>query len=279
MWETLRDAWNWVLTDISGTSYWVILGTAAAATVTAVDLVRDARARSLRKKQHFNVGPDVRYQTQILYETRGQKAVIEPDDTHTSEFWLRRGSDLITTRTIRGEPQASPAKRKYSPWIVSGTVATLTVLAAAGLTLAIPSDKLLNLGLWVYYFGLMMFGMVGQYMFRLKRWKGFDLEEFVQPMWVSFIVFTPFWFTVSPDSINYAASAGAYQNGFFWKIVFDHQQREAESTAAASVAAAAALLSKQSDQGKPKQRQPPRRKRKGKPPSSGQNQPPGSSNP
>jgi hypothetical protein len=65
--------------------------------------------------------------------------------------------------------------------------------------------------------------MAGQYMWGLKKFSEFDYYEFLRPLWVSLIVFAPFWSTISDTGISYAAAAGAYQNGFFWKIVFDHQ--------------------------------------------------------
>ena len=38
-------------------------------------------------------------------------------------------------------------------------------------------------------------------------------------------MFTPFWNALSDQGISYAAAAGAYQNGFFWKVIFDQQHR------------------------------------------------------
>ena len=81
-------------------------------------------------------------------------------------------------------------------------------------------------GLWAFYFGMMLFGMAGQYFWRLKSMKAFELGEFVRPLWISFIVFTPFWTASKVDGISYVAAAAAYQNGFFWKVVLDKEGKK-----------------------------------------------------
>ena len=81
-------------------------------------------------------------------------------------------------------------------------------------------------GLWAFYFGMMLFGMAGQYFWRLKSMKTFELGEFVRPLWISFIVFTPFWTASKVDGISYVAAAAAYQNGFFWKVVLDKEGKK-----------------------------------------------------
>jgi hypothetical protein len=84
-------------------------------------------------------------------------------------------------------------------------------------------------GLWAFYFGMMLFGMAGQYFWRLKSMKRFELGEFVRPLWISFIVFTPFWTASKVDGISYVAAAAAYQNGFFWKVVLDKEEKKMKS--------------------------------------------------
>lgn len=84
-------------------------------------------------------------------------------------------------------------------------------------------------GLWAFYFGMMLFGMAGQYFWRLKSMKTFELGEFVRPLWISFIVFTPFWTASKVDGISYVAAAAAYQNGFFWKVVLDKEVKQMKS--------------------------------------------------
>ncbi|HET9537815.1 MAG TPA: hypothetical protein VFP43_21135 [Mesorhizobium sp.] len=81
----------------------------------------------------------------------------------------------------------------------------------------------------LFYFGMMLFGMAGQYFWRLKSMKTFELGEFVRPLWISFIVFTPFWTASKVDGISYVAAAAAYQNGFFWKVVLDKEVKQMKS--------------------------------------------------
>ena len=76
---------------------------------------------------------------------------------------------------------------------------------------------------------MMLFGMAGQYFWRLKSMKTFELGEFVRPLWISFIVFTPFWTASKVDGISYVAAAAAYQNGFFWKVVLDKEVKQMKS--------------------------------------------------
>ena len=59
--------------------------------------------------------------------------------------------------------------------------------------------------------------------------KAFELGEFVRPLWISFIVFTPFWTASKVDGISYVAAAAAYQNGFFWKVVLDKEVKQMKS--------------------------------------------------
>ena len=86
------------------------------------------------------------------------------------------------------------------------------------------STDLRPFGIWLFYFAFMLFGMAGQYMWGLKNKSEFNAYEFLKPLWVSLIVFSPFWNSLSVQGINYAAVAAAYQNGFFWKIVLDNQK-------------------------------------------------------
>lgn len=113
----------------------------------------------------------------------------------------------------------------------AGSIA-LVVLVLAAIYLFTLSPKIqavpgwmTTVGLCAFYFVLMLLGMAGQYMWGLKHKSEFNINEFVRPIWVSLIVFTPFWNTVSDAGISYATIAGAYQNGFFWKIVFEQQGR------------------------------------------------------
>lgn len=86
--------------------------------------------------------------------------------------------------------------------------------------------SLKEFGLWCFYFSVMLVGMGGQYMFKLKAISEFDLQEFVRPLWVSFIVFTPFWLSADVNQVSYLPAAAAYQNGFFWKVVLDKEERK-----------------------------------------------------
>jgi hypothetical protein len=89
--------------------------------------------------------------------------------------------------------------------------------------------KPVEVGLWALYFTMMLLGMVGQYMFRLKNWSRFELHEFLTPLWVSIFVFTPFWTSLaSYDTVTYSAAALAYQNGFFWKLLVDEFGRKSK---------------------------------------------------
>src|SRR5215471_18781994 len=84
--------------------------------------------------------------------------------------------------------------------------------------------------LWAFYFSMMLLGMVGQYMWGIKSRAQFRWAEFVRPLWVSIIVFTPFWSTVHVTGVSYGAAAAAYQNGFFLKVVLETQGRLAGRT-------------------------------------------------
>jgi hypothetical protein len=74
------------------------------------------------------------------------------------------------------------------------------------------------------YFGMMVLGMLGEYMFRLKKWSSFKLEEFVRPFWVALIVFGVPWATVDKSTITLSSVIACYQNGFFWKMVLEKQR-------------------------------------------------------
>lgn len=86
-----------------------------------------------------------------------------------------------------------------------------------------PPPDVQAFGVGAFYFGVMLFGMTGQYMWGLKSRQDFNLYEFVKPLWISFIVFAPFWSSLTVHGITYGAAAAAYQNGFFWKVVFEQQ--------------------------------------------------------
>jgi hypothetical protein len=67
------------------------------------------------------------------------------------------------------------------------------------------------------YFLVMLAGMAGEYMFGLKKFKQFTVEEFVRPFWVSLIVFSVPWSLVDKGALTYGSVLACYQNGFFWK--------------------------------------------------------------
>jgi hypothetical protein len=77
-----------------------------------------------------------------------------------------------------------------------------------------------------FYFAMMVLGMLGEYMFRLKKWSSFRLEEFVRPLWVALIVFGIPWSTVDKSVVTLSSVITCYQNGFFWKLVLDRQRKE-----------------------------------------------------
>jgi hypothetical protein len=75
-----------------------------------------------------------------------------------------------------------------------------------------------------FYFAVMVLGMGGEYMFRLKRWSSFKLDEFVRPLWVALIVFGVPWATVDKSVVTLSSVIACYQNGFFWKLVLERQR-------------------------------------------------------
>lgn len=160
----------------------------------------------------------------------------------------RRGWEALALREgvhykISGSPV--PQRRWLRRALLGGAVAVLLiflwsavnvrfgVVASAGgpatspirVSFGVDAGQLREFFVWLLYFSLMLLGMAGQYMWGLKNKRDFKLFEFLKPLWVSVIVFTPFWAALPSHAVTYAAAAGAYQNGFFWKIVLDGQEK------------------------------------------------------
>jgi len=144
--------------------------------------------------------------------------------------------------------RSMPPSALLSPWVLLTALLTIIVIAvfvvvylrqasqpdvkppidvSPGTTGATATSGFL---LWAFYFSMMLLGMVGQYMWGIKSRAQFRWAEFVRPLWVSIIVFTPFWSTVHVSGVSYGAAAAAYQNGFFWKVVLETQGRLAGRT-------------------------------------------------
>lgn len=93
--------------------------------------------------------------------------------------------------------------------------------AQGSVTEAIKQAKWSELIPWtgLLYFGVMVSGMFGEYMFGLKALKDFELLELIRPLWAAIIVFGVPWTTIDHQSISYASISSCYTNGFFWKSV------------------------------------------------------------
>jgi hypothetical protein len=94
-------------------------------------------------------------------------------------------------------------------------------------------------GKWVLYFAVMLLGMAAEYMWGLKRYKEFKLRDFMKPLWVSIILFAPLWNHVSEMDVSYIGIVSAYQNGFFWKVLFDQDKTNARRKRAGSISVGA----------------------------------------
>jgi hypothetical protein len=77
----------------------------------------------------------------------------------------------------------------------------------------------------------MILGMISQYFFFMEKEDSFNFHSFIKPFLASPIIFMPLAASQAQSSINLTGSfdlAGftgivvAFQNGFFWKIVFDN---------------------------------------------------------
>lgn len=128
-------------------------------------------------------------------------------------------------------PGATELRRYWKP-IVGGIFGLMIVGAVIW---AFPDrfhlQRFAKVGLGAFYFALMLAGMTAQYMFNLKKPSDFDLWEFVRPLWISVMVFAFFWLTLKPeDGITFALGAGSFQNGFFWKVIFEGLQQKVKKS-------------------------------------------------
>jgi len=134
---------------------------------------------------------------------------------------------FVSVRAVPPSRSISPVPTQQTPSVLpdsTHTAGSSTSASSAPATAAPASDEFRPFGVWMFYFTFMLFGMAGQYMWGLKDRSEFNVYEFLKPLWVSLIVFAPFWSSLAVQGINYAAVAAAYQNGFFWKIVLDQQK-------------------------------------------------------
>lgn len=132
---------------------------------------------------------------------------------------------LVSIRAVPPSQSTPPVSTQQTPSVLPDS--TQTAGSTTSASSAPASDEFRPFGVWIFYFTFMLFGMAGQYMWGLKDRSEFNVYEFLKPLWVSLIVFAPFWSSLAVQGINYAAVAAAYQNGFFWKIVLDQQKPKA----------------------------------------------------
>ena len=165
---------------------------------------------------------------QELRRLRKRKSRLE-EDTEATPSRDRHDARVLAPRRAKSSRTSVIVAVVALGFVVLATM-TYFVLASRGQGVpgATAASRVpwRDAGLWAFYFGMMLFGMAGQYFWRLKSMKTFELGEFVRPLWISFIVFTPFWTASKVDGISYVAAAAAYQNGFFWKVVLDKEGKK-----------------------------------------------------
>lgn len=119
----------------------------------------------------------------------------------------------------------------HTTFIFILVIVTLAVIAILGVRRWEFLDSRISethLPIAAFYFAIMVAGMGAEYMFGLKRWRKFQIEEFVRPFWVSLIVFSVPWSVIDKETVSFASIIACYQNGFFWKIVLKAREKEAE---------------------------------------------------
>ncbi len=228
-----------------GTLSWLAMGAVFAVVYTEVAVLR--RSESKLKAEDFRRHGPPPAQPQ----TSGSGLQSNPWGPHGPDV---AGGPVFPLPSYGGVPEPSaPAskRRNIGLWLI--TIAAVIGLAAFmyatrlqqhGVNVPLPQnppavavtpapspekpsapqpDNVQTFSIGVFYFAVMLFGMAGQYMWGLKSKDDFNLYEFVKPLWVSFIVFGPFWSSLTVHGISYGAAAAAYQNGFFWKVVFEQQ--------------------------------------------------------
>ena len=125
-------------------------------------------------------------------------------------------------------------------------VVVLLALAALGLLLAwLDTARVETMGggdgaSWadIGLLALAMFaGMAAQYFYFRDDAQSFRWQPFLRPLLASPLVFLPvaaelakteLKFAAGPDPATFLSLLVAFQNGFFWKVVFDRSARQAE---------------------------------------------------
>ena len=115
--------------------------------------------------------------------------------------------------------------------MLASTASALLVFVGASATLdKLGTDWVPGFLKWLFYFGVMLAGMAGQYMWGLKKTSAFKFDEFIKPIWISILIFGPLWSTVANSAITFVTVAAAYQNGFFWKVILESQSNHNKVT-------------------------------------------------
>jgi hypothetical protein len=114
-------------------------------------------------------------------------------------------------------------------WVLVAAGTLSYALTVSGVLLqsefALIEQELLPRMTGLIYFLAVLAGMAGQYMFGLKKWKDFRIQDFARPFWVALILFGVVWGIVDQEETTLMSLIASYQNGFFWKTILDREQK------------------------------------------------------
>jgi hypothetical protein len=128
-----------------------------------------------------------------------------------------------------------PVEKGRKRWLAAFTISFLFLWLVTGLfvlfeqlfsesNLAKTLAPLMTSAFLFHLFFWMLLGMISNYLWDLfrsrKDWSGIRMQELFLPVLISPIVFYSFWGFAASQKAAFVLALIAFQNGFFWQVVF-----------------------------------------------------------